>query len=267
MFKAVISDFDGTLAATDKTVAAENIKAIKRLTENGYKFALSTGRMTFSALNVAKALPIKTLVGSFNGGEITDTVTGETLYSNALTYDECMPLVDYAIKKDVNCQVYSGTGIFPRRLTQYTEMYAGVCGCEVYSTSDIRESLKNLGKTPKFMIIDDRAEEIFPEVVELFGGKYEIAQCHKGMIDFNPLNTNKGSAVVAFSKIWGIDPSECITIGDEGNDIPMFKNSGLGIAVANAVDTVKNNADFVMHETNDACAVAKAINKFIFGEE
>ncbi len=266
MYKALISDFDGTLASTDKSICVKNIEAIRKMIARGYKFALCTGRMTSSALKVAGALPIKTLVGSFNGGEITDTATGKSLYTKALSADECMPLIDFAIEKDVNCQIYSGNAIFPRKVTQYTDLYSRSCECSVCRADDIRAEMERIGKTPKFLIIDERADEIFPEILKRFGGQYEIAHCHDGMIDFNPKGTNKGIVVDALCDIWGIDKKECITIGDEGNDIPMLLNAGLGVAVANAADDVKAHAGYVTEYSNDDGAVAETINRFILGE-
>lgn len=106
MYKAIITDFDGTLARKDKGVCEYNIKAIGEATEKGFKFALCTGRTTTSIMKMLKPLPFKPLVGSFNGGEITDSLTGEKIYSNALTVDECLPLIDYCLSHGLNCQIY-----------------------------------------------------------------------------------------------------------------------------------------------------------------
>ena len=83
-YKALISDFDGTLANTDKTVSKENLKAIEELFSAGKKFALCTGRMTESAKMLVEKLPFKPLVGAYNGGVIFDSQTDEILVRHEL---------------------------------------------------------------------------------------------------------------------------------------------------------------------------------------
>ena len=57
-----------------------------------------------------------------------------------------------------------------------------------------------------------------------------------------------------------------IFMGDGRNDIPMFNGVGVSVAMENAVDEVKENADYITSSNNDN-GVARAINKFIFNEE
>ena len=85
-------------------------------------------------------------------------------------------------------------------------------------------------------------------------------------MDFTPKGNNKGLVVTELCKIWGIDESDCIAIGDEFNDIPMMKKAGLGAAVATAQDGVKAAADYVTERDNDDGAVGEVIRKFILCE-
>ena len=55
-----------------------------------------------------------------------------------------------------------------------------------------------------------------------------------------------------------------MSFGDGENDIPMIKAAGLGVAMGNALDTVKAVADTVTL-TNDENGVAASIRKYIFG--
>ena len=57
----------------------------------------------------------------------------------------------------------------------------------------------------------------------------------------------------------------CVAVGDEGNDIAMFKVAGLGACMANARDEVKPFADYVTKNTNDQSGVAEVIHKFLIG--
>ena len=60
----------------------------------------------------------------------------------------------------------------------------------------------------------------------------------------------------------GITPDEIIAIGDDENDISMIELAGLGVAMKNAKESVKNVANYIT-DTNEENGVGKVINKFI----
>ncbi len=78
-----------------------------------------------------------------------------------------------------------------------------------------------------------------------------------------PENTDKGHALEKLSDILNIDKSAIIAVGDAQNDLGMIKTAGLGIAVKNAVDDVKEAADIVLNYTNEEDAVAKVIDLYM----
>ena len=101
------------------------------------------------------------------------------------------------------------------------------------------------------------------EINKLFGDRVEAVRCYEGMIDVTPKGVNKGLAVKDFSKIWGITPEECVAVGDEGNDVAMFKVAGVGACMINAREEVKEHADYVTERNNDESGVAEVIRKFL----
>ena len=99
--------------------------------------------------------------------------------------------------------------------------------------------------------------------MDKFGDEVEAVRCYEGMIDITPKGINKGSAVKDFCEIWGISPSECVAVGDEGNDVAMFKVAGVGVAMINALPDVKAHADYITAKTNDEDGVAEVVYKFL----
>jgi hydroxymethylpyrimidine pyrophosphatase-like HAD family hydrolase len=55
---------------------------------------------------------------------------------------------------------------------------------------------------------------------------------------------------------------DTVAIGDENNDIPMFKVAGLSITMGNAKEEAKEYSD-VVTLTNDENGVAYAFEKYI----
>ena len=83
-------------------------------------------------------------------------------------------------------------------------------------------------------------------------------------LEVNAKGADKGSALLWLADYLGIAREETMSFGDGENDIPMIKAAGLGVAMGNALDTVKAVADTVTL-TNDENGVAAAIRKYIFG--
>ena len=82
-----------------------------------------------------------------------------------------------------------------------------------------------------------------------------------------PKNVGKDASLAELLSQLGIKREELIACGDGLNDISMIKYAGLGIAMKNAYDEVKNNADMVTDLNNDENAVADVINRFIINEQ
>jgi len=59
---------------------------------------------------------------------------------------------------------------------------------------------------------------------------------------------NKGTGLTELSTLLKVQPSDVIAVGDSMNDIEMLQTAGLGVAVGNAREEVKNCADLVMKE-------------------
>ena len=75
-------------------------------------------------------------------------------------------------------------------------------------------------------------------------------------------NVNKWQALEHLIKELNIKTEETIAIGDNVNDIQMIKNAGLGIAMDNSADYIKQYADYITAD-NNLEGVAEAINKYI----
>ncbi|MEE1169417.1 MAG: HAD hydrolase family protein, partial [Anaerovoracaceae bacterium] len=75
------------------------------------------------------------------------------------------------------------------------------------------------------------------------------------------LTTSKAEGLRVLSEILGVEKEEMMAFGDSPNDIPMIEAAGIGVAVENAKDSVKQAADFVT-TSNDDAGVAVAVRKF-----
>lgn len=74
--------------------------------------------------------------------------------------------------------------------------------------------------------------------------------------------SSKGNAVKKLAENFGLSPENVICIGDSENDLSMLRYAGLGVAMGNGLDIVKEEADFIT-DTNLNSGVAKVIEKFV----
>ncbi len=91
---------------------------------------------------------------------------------------------------------------------------------------------------------------------EIIGKEYEY-------LDIMPVGINKEQALEVLEEYLKIDKSEVLAIGDNLNDLEMVKDSGIGIAVANAYDELKEVANYTTATTAQNGGFAEAIYKFI----
>lgn len=72
-----------------------------------------------------------------------------------------------------------------------------------------------------------------------------MVQSAKTYLDVMVHGSSKGQAMKRYVELTGIDIKNTIAIGDAQNDIDMIEYAGFGIAMGNAVDSVKKAADYV----------------------
>jgi hypothetical protein len=81
-------------------------------------------------------------------------------------------------------------------------------------------------------------------------------------LEFTRAGVNKGVGLHRLAEILGVDPAATMAIGDTENDLSIIRAAGIGVAMGNATDTVKAQADYIT-SSNEEDGVACAIEHFI----
>jgi transaldolase len=97
---------------------------------------------------------------------------------------------------------------------------------------------------------------------EEFGTQVTAARSQLHYLDVTHPSANKGTVIERLSRYLKIPLQQIATIGDQLNDVPMFKRSGLSIAMGNASDEVKRQAMFVTSSFGDE-GFANAVENYI----
>lgn len=266
--KLIISDLDGTLLHSDKSVSDYSLETIKRVREKGIYFTVNTGRSYEWLGEYIPHIGVKCPLVASNGCEIVHGGTGEHLYTASLGYENAAKSISYCL--DHKLAFFSETTdswILPSYLDNmdifdgfYPDLpLNGFSMDKVVKVSDVNR-LKEL-KILKVVvwIINGNEGELLAELTSHMTG-VELIHTARNIYEILPENNNKGKSFLKLCDIMGIDPSECCALGDFDNDLPMLKAAGISVAVANAPSRIKDVVDYVT-VTNNEDGVAKALNK------
>ena len=248
----IITDLDMTVLHTDKSISKYTQDIFKKCNENGIYTAVATARYYIGAEKYINILN--------PDYEITTDGTmtyknGEFIYGTGFDIDTADKIIQEILSIDTNLE-----------LTVATDK------CIYWNSKNIAESpvlykaVYNDYSSP----LNECAYKIVAElpdksIAENIGAKYDckvISYRNESRYGFINTNAGKVQAICQLAESLNIQMSEITAFGDDLNDVEMLMECGYGIAVENAVDEVKKNANFIC-ESNDNDGVAKYIDKYI----
>lgn len=107
---------------------------------------------------------------------------------------------------------------------------------------------------------DSIREKLLAEVQSW--GALEITNSSPWNLELNPQGVSKASALQELCGLLNIDMSQVVAVGDSLNDIAAIREAGLGVAMGNAQETVKEAADYIT-STNNEHGVAEVIKRYV----
>ena len=280
--KLVASDLDDTLVDRNSNIAASNLKAIEVINEKNINFAICTGKTYSITKNICDKCNAS--YGIFgNGMQIMDLKNKKEIYRNLLAKEDIKKCMEIAKQHKLHVHIYTDNAVVTEKLL-YMDL-------RNYTLSQTPTGSKDL----EFKIVDNIEEYILNNDINIFKivisdetglmdvkteiekatdlnivyvkkiGEYKdyIIKKEYEYLDINPKNISKNEALNVLKGYLNINKDEVMAIGDNLNDIGMIKDSGIGVAVANAYDDVKKFATYTT--TNNAAdgGFAEAIEKYI----
>ena len=265
--KLVTIDIDGTLLNSNKELTSEVKTAIKKATVQGVNIVLATGRPTIGVLDLVKELELDNEHGfmiTYNGAMIQNAGTEEVLIEHPLSHDDFLDIELLARKLGVHfhAQDYSRMYTPNRDLSEYTIHEATLTGIPV-SYRTISEMTPDM-KIIKSMMIDK--EEILDEAISKiptdFSDRFAIVKSAPFYLEVLNKQATKGEAVKELAAKLNITLDEVMAIGDNENDLSMIETAGIGVAMGNAVPSVKEAANQIT-TSNDEHGVAHALTQWV----
>lgn len=255
--KILFTDLDGTLLDSNKQISPYTRQVLNDWTNAGHKLVLCSGRDINSVGNVKEYLqltyPGMYLIG-YNGGQIVECETGNTLYRIALTPSQIFHIAEEAKKQGIHLHTYTDTHILSPSDSEELRYYCKVIKTPVLFSEDFSE-IKESGacKCLAVELQDQDKLEAFRLSLLPYAEKEGITMIYSNpyYLEIFPSASGKGAAVQKLCELLSVNPALSVAAGDAENDISMIEAAGMGIAMANGSEDVKMAATTITEFDNN----------------
>lgn len=271
MYKLVCTDMDGTLLDSKGNISENNIKSIKAASAKGVKITVCTGRLFTSALYFSDLIGVKVPIIASNGAYIREKDRNEVIYKSVLGKENCKKILEVVRKYGINPHFNTTDIVFSEKISYSSSSYAKFNEGKPKDKQIKIQLVENWDK-----VFDEYDDEILKcicaheDINKVLNAKedmhrysnLEVVSSWSNNFEVMCKGVSKGRAVEILANLYDIKREEIICIGDNENDLSMIKYAGLGVAMGNAEEAVKKQANFISR-TNDNDGVSYVIDKFI----
>lgn len=261
----VLADVDGTLLTDDKVLTARAQAAVERLRFAGIRFAITSGRPPRGMAMLFEALQLDTPIAGFNGGVFVNPDLS-IIEQKTLSVEAAGEAVDLIRDHGLDAWIYRGNDWL------ISSADAPHVAREAWTVKFQPQVVKNfdgaLTEVAKIVGVSDdlgKVEACEAAAQAALGQRASANRSQPYYLDITHRDANKGAVVEYLSTHLDIPPDEIATIGDQPNDVLMFKRSGFSIAMGNASDVVQAAACATTASDDDE-GFAKAMERFILCE-
>lgn len=282
--KCLAFDLDGTLLMDDKTIDPRTKSSIQKAIQKGMHIIIASGRDKNGTAFVYEPL------GLDKGNHYLALVNGQIIYDfQNKEYDlDDVLLPEDGLKIQQVCRQFDVEGIFccgydfysyisetGRKKKAQREKEKGVPmdyglkkGGPNRNFIDLPyEEIKLNQDINKVVLVHD--EKFFEKNIDALRqtlSDYDVLMVGKDWMEIMPKGVSKASALKKIAKKAGFTMDEIMAFGDAQNDIQMIEEVGIGVAMGNAMEELKQVADYVT-DTNMNNGVGKAIDLLLAGKE
>jgi Cof subfamily protein (haloacid dehalogenase superfamily) len=260
-YKLVATDIDGTLLTDDYRITERNREALQAAAAEGVQIVLCSGRAPQSVTPLLEELGIDGYFICHNGAVTSHSKTREILRESGFFSETLKDVVHYCRDARIHTDFCTALGMYTENLERedVRAMYAKYMA----DPELVKDVLEMEDRLVKFTLFGTE-EQLNKAHEDLAAMNLPVQTLRSGpfYIDLIDRSTSKGAALRHLAEHLNIPLSETIAIGNYYNDLDMITMAGVGVAVDNAPDEVKERADIVVASNNES-GVAEAIERLI----
>jgi Cof subfamily protein (haloacid dehalogenase superfamily) len=258
MIKALFFDIDGTLVSFETHLIPEStIEAIIAARAKGIKIFISTGRPK-AIINNLQQLEEKNLIDGYvtmNGAYCF--VGDEVIDSHQLPHQAVKEIAHYVSQIPEAGIFVTAKHIYVNQPTPLMEyLFYDTLHVDPIAEISIEEALQKEVYQMTPFITFEQEKEILSKVKGCMAGRW-----HPAFTDINVAGCNKEHGLMMFAQHFGLKREELMCFGDGGNDISMLQYAGTGVAMGNAEEEIKTQADYITSSVDDD-GITRALQHF-----
>lgn len=254
-YKAIFSDIDGTLLNSQHKISPKTETTIKKVLAQGVPFTLVSARPPLAMTDFSNQLNTQSPIVSYGGSLILDKDLNP-IYSVTIPKND-LPNLKKELNNHTNLSInyYSGKQWFSNNLeNKWTQLEANITQLNPVSTDEM-----NTDEVHKILIIgepefvhplEQQLKQLFPHLC-IYLSKNEYLEVMNN-------DASKSKAIAFLLQKMNLTKNEIISFGDNFNDLDMIEYAGLGVAMGNSPEEIKQKADSVT-ENNDDDGLAKVL--------
>lgn len=255
-------DLDGTLLKDDKTISEHNKKVIEEFINKGNFLVLCSGRASVFVKNKANKINASDYLISDNGALVYNYKTKEIIYENPIDHELLVKFLNYAEKNELAVILNCFEKQYRNELSHHKDIE------NIYEINNFNEKVYQIivsaNNYDKAVKLDRELEDLEDFTINYKSTNLALKKKSASGygFDLNKKGSNKGKGIVQLLDYLKIDRKYSIAIGDHYNDISMFAEVALKIAMDNSYDSLKKKADYIT-DANEEDGVAKILSEIL----
>jgi Cof subfamily protein (haloacid dehalogenase superfamily) len=264
----VVTDVDGTLVTRDKVLTTRSIEAVERLHASGIAFSICSSRPPFGMRMLVEPLRLKLPFGAFNAGAIVEPdLPNLTVVEQKLILPQAAKRAVTVFREHgIDCWLFTGNEwLITNPSGDHVEHEARTVRTPPTVVPEFSDAhFAAIGKIVGPSVDHARVALLTELLQGELAGRANVARSQPYYCDVIPPGIDKGRLIALLAGRLGIPRAEVFVLGDMENDLTMFREAGFAVAMGNAVDAVKHQANAVTL-SNDEDGFAAAIEQHVFG--
>lgn len=261
-YKLLACDVDGTLINGFGQITPPTLEAIRKTIDKNVIFAISSGRGLVGLRFITNLFDQDIPCITFNGALVMTSRSKKKIFEKCLEASDALKLINFASSHNITFVAWQGEDLFTNHVNKRVLDYANISKVkpkeEIDFTSLAKEGLHKILFYDEVDKIKDYQDLLAKK--EFINIDYYTSLPY--FLEFVNRDASKAIGLEELGRVFNIKETEMIAIGDGFNDLSMIKYAGLGVAMDNAPDKIKEQADFITRSNNDD-GVKFVIDKFI----
>lgn len=257
--KAVFLDIDGTLISyKTHSIHPEDMAALRQAQENGVKLFIASGR-DLNSVSEGKAIdPVRPVMDGYvsSNGQQSFLSDMSLIAQHPLDREDVLTVVRISAERGYGFLYEEDHRMYVSQMTKLVTDFSTLLQVEPPIEKALPDPLPPIYKGCVYITPEDEAKYLSPYLKHT-----RVAHSRGDIIDLIPEGIGKETGIEDLGRYFGFTAEESMAIGDADNDLSILRAAGIGVAMGNAMDVVKETADWVTADVEHA-GIACAFRHF-----